>query len=52
MIKNIAGVLLIIIAGVMIYIGVVKEMPPPALTGLGFIAIGVVFLTGSDRRKN
>lgn len=43
--KKISGVILIIIAVVMLYFGIDKGMLPPALTGVGFIFIGLVFLT-------
>ncbi|MDO5616314.1 MAG: hypothetical protein Q4G16_09000 [Cruoricaptor ignavus] len=41
--KNLLLILLLIIAVAMIVIGIKKEMLPPALTGLGFIIIAVLF---------
>ncbi len=43
-IKKIIAIILIIIALVMLFIGVTKSMLPPALTGIGFILIAIVFL--------
>jgi hypothetical protein len=42
--KKVVAVLLFLIAMVMIYIGATHSMLPPALTGLGFIGIGMVLL--------
>ncbi len=42
--KKIVGILLIILAIAMIYIGFAYKMVPPALTGVGFIGIALVFL--------
>jgi small-conductance mechanosensitive channel len=42
--KKITAYLLIILSIVMIYIGIVYRMVPPAITAIGFIAIAIVFL--------
>lgn len=42
--KKIAGLILLLLAVVMIYLGINKDMLPPTLTGVGFIAIAAVFL--------
>ncbi|HMC00896.1 MAG TPA: hypothetical protein VKN14_07670 [Flavobacteriaceae bacterium] len=36
-------ILLVIVAVAMIYLGVKREMEPPALTGIGFIIIAFLF---------
>jgi hypothetical protein len=46
--KTIASIVLIILAIVMIYIGTTKGILPPALTGIGFLAISIVFLTTTN----
>ena len=48
MIKNIFLITLLILALVMIFIGVSKEMIPPTLTGIGFIIIAALFY---ERKK-
>ncbi|CAI9429489.1 Uncharacterised protein [Candidatus Ornithobacterium hominis] len=47
--KNIALILLILIALVMILLGYQNQMLPPALTGIGFILIA--YLLWSDKTK-
>lgn len=42
--KKIAGIMLLLVAAVMLFLGISKNMLPPALTGIGFIIIGFVFL--------
>jgi Na+-transporting methylmalonyl-CoA/oxaloacetate decarboxylase beta subunit len=42
--KKIAGIILIILAVLMLYIGIFYRMLPPALTAIGFTAIALVFL--------
>ncbi len=44
--KKIAAIILLIIAALMIYIGITKSILPPPLTGIGFVAIALVFLKG------
>lgn len=44
MLKKAAGIVLLILAALMLYLGIKAEMLPPALTGAGFLVIGVVFL--------
>lgn len=41
--KNSLIGLLVIIAIVMIYMGITAKMAPPALTGIGFIVIALLF---------
>jgi len=41
--KKISGILLIVISVIMLYIGFAYKMVPPALTGIGFIIISIVF---------
>lgn len=48
-IKIIAAVLLIMIAIVMIVIGIRNQILPPPLTGVGFLAIAIVFLNGNNK---
>lgn len=43
--KRIAGFFLLLLAALMLFIGISEGMLPPILTGLGFIAVGLVFLT-------
>ena len=43
--KKIIPYLLILIAIAMIIIGIIAEILPPALTGIGFILIAVYFLS-------
>lgn len=43
-VKNILVVMLIVIAGAMIYLGTKASMKPPILTGVGFIIIAGLFL--------
>ena len=45
---KIAGILLLLIAGVMIGFGIKKKMPPPILTGAGFIVIATIFLATKE----
>jgi len=42
--KKFAGILLLIIAVAMIYIGISNSILAPPLTGIGFILIALVFL--------
>lgn len=39
------GIVLIILALIMLYLGFTLGAWPPAITGIGFIAIAVVFLS-------
>jgi small-conductance mechanosensitive channel len=41
--KNILLILLVLIAIVMIFLGIKGGILPPALTGIGFIVIAVLF---------
>ncbi|WP_432671937.1 hypothetical protein [Flavobacterium sp. SM2513] len=41
--KNVLIGLLVVIAIVMIYMGISAQMAPPALTGMGFIIIALLF---------
>lgn len=43
--KKIAAIILILISIIMIFIGIYKQLLPPALTGIGFIPIAIVFLS-------
>lgn len=36
--------ILIVLGLIMIYLGLKAGMPPPSITGIGFIVIGVLFL--------
>ncbi|MCC5917520.1 MAG: hypothetical protein JJU02_09370 [Cryomorphaceae bacterium] len=47
--KPTASIILIVLAIAMIYLGTTNGILPPTLTGIGFIAIAVVFL--SDNKK-
>lgn len=49
--KKVSGIILILIALVMIYVGIAYKMLPPPLTGIGFIFIGVVFILDNKSRK-
>lgn len=42
--RRIIAIILLILAVVMLYLGISNQMIPPALTGIGFAAIGVLFL--------
>ncbi len=43
-------ILLLIVAGAMIYLGIKGDILPPTLTGIGFILIAVLFvIRGSDK---
>ena len=43
-------ILLLVLAGVMIYLGTKGGILPPTLTGIGFILIAVLFvIRGSDK---
>lgn len=42
--KKMAGITLLILAAIMLFIGISKGILPPALTGIGFIVAGYVFL--------
>jgi hypothetical protein len=42
--KEIVGIILLFLAVAMLFIGITKAALPPAITGFGFIAIGLVFL--------
>jgi len=44
--KTITAIVLFLIAIVMVYIGITKSVLPPALTGVGFVFIAIVFLKG------
>ncbi|CAN5331874.1 hypothetical protein BH23BAC2_BH23BAC2_00410 [soil metagenome] len=48
--KKIAGIILLILALVMLFIGVSKSLLPPALTGMGFIIIGLIYLTEKSKK--
>jgi Na+-transporting methylmalonyl-CoA/oxaloacetate decarboxylase beta subunit len=48
--KKIAGIILLLVAAVMLYLGLTKDMLPPSLTGIGFIVIGFVFLTEKNTK--
>ena len=41
--KTLLIVLLVLVAIAMIFLGVKAEMPPPILTGVGFILIAILF---------
>ena len=41
--KNILLILLVLVAIAMIALGIINKMPPPALTGIGFIIIAGLF---------
>lgn len=41
---NLAALVLFLIAAVMLYLGIANRILPPALTGVGFIVIAIVFL--------
>jgi Na+-transporting methylmalonyl-CoA/oxaloacetate decarboxylase beta subunit len=43
--KRIISIILILLAIALMYLGITNSMLPPTLTGIGFIAIAVVFLT-------
>jgi small-conductance mechanosensitive channel len=43
------GILLIILAIIMLYLGFTLEAWPPAITGIGFVAIALVFLSPIKR---
>jgi hypothetical protein len=44
-IRKIAAVILVLLGVAMIYLGVSLRILPPALTGIGFLAISAVFFT-------
>lgn len=44
-ILTVLSVVLFILATYMIYLGMLGKILPPTITGLGFIVIGVAFLT-------
>lgn len=48
--KKSVGVLLIFLALLMFYLGVRAMALPPAVTGVGFLAIAFVFLMGNPQR--
>jgi len=41
--RNILLGLLVIVAGIMIYLGIKAGMNPPIFTGVGFIVIAILF---------
>ncbi len=41
---NLAALLLLLFAGVMIYLGIANSILPPTITGAGFIVIAITFL--------
>jgi hypothetical protein len=42
--RKIIGIILLILAVAMLYLGIINQMLPPSLTGIGFAAIGILFL--------
>ena len=46
--KAILTILLIVVAGIMIYMGYNASMKPPILTGVGFIIIALLFNLKKD----
>jgi len=44
-----AAVLLLLLGAYMIYLGTSKNMIPPTITGVGFIAIAIAFLSLRSR---
>ncbi|MCT4622532.1 MAG: hypothetical protein N4A46_02830 [Schleiferiaceae bacterium] len=41
--KNVLLILLLLVAGYMIFLGIKADMLPPTLTGVGFILIALLF---------
>jgi len=48
--KNILLIALLIVALVMIILGIKAKMPPPILTGVGFIIIAALFSLRKNKR--
>ena len=43
--KKIAGIILFVLAIAILYVGITKTLLPPIITGIGFIVIGIVYLS-------
>ena len=46
-IKKLLILILTILGIVMLYLGIANSLPPPAVTGIGFFVIAVLFLVDS-----
>ncbi len=49
-VKNAAMLILIVLSIVMLSFGIINKMLPPALTGVGFGVIAILFLSHSKDR--